>query len=316
MLRRKQTPWILQPASRLSCFEIHAEWEFCEELESKIIATHSYHPIIIIRLILLGRKTQEHHCTQKPTKGVVWLVFSCIKCKNRLWKFLIVDWFYLISDSQSSDEDSDTPSQTEENNSESSYTDQEFLSDLSESEETNSESETQDGFSSEEDVSEGEQPVCQGTSIKRRTFEATFLALSNKHNFSKSTRTNILKLLEAFIPKPNLPSSNYMFEKKLIEAMDIRYSKYELCVCCNTTINEGKCPNENCDNFNRKLNDHEIEICYFIPIKDQLQRILTGTVCRLNKSNSATCTVQRSRNNSNNIVSWSLYTDSILYVFS
>jgi len=176
------------------------------------------------------------------------------------------------ADSESSDEDADTASQIEEKSSTSSDFNQELLSD-----ETISDSGNQAGCSSEEDMSEGEQPVCEGTTIRRRTFEATLLALSNKHNFSKSTRTDILKFLETFIPKPNLPSSNYMFEKKLIEAMDIHYSKCELCVSCSSTISEGKCPNESCAHFNQKLNDHEIEICYFIPIKDQLQRILTGT---------------------------------------
>ena len=37
-----------------------------------------------------------------------------------------------------------------------------------------------------------------------------------------------------------------------------------------------KCPNRNSVHFNRQLNDHEIEVCYFTPIKDQLQRILNG----------------------------------------
>ena len=130
--------------------------------------------------------------------------------------------------------------------------------------------------SSDGEVSEGDQPVCDGTNIKRKTFVATFLALSNKHNFSKSTRTDILKFLDMVIPNPNLPTSNYTFEKNLMGEMNINYSKRELCLCCNTTINDGKCRHERCEKFNRKLNDHEIEICYFIPLKDQLQRILAG----------------------------------------
>lgn len=182
---------------------------------------------------------------------------------------------YLITDSESSVEALDTPSQSEENNSENSDSNQESECELDEGDQTSSETESQHD-SSGEDLSEGERPVCEGTSIRRKTFEATFLALSKKHSFSKSTRTDILKFLELFIPKPNLPSSNYTFEKKLIEAMNIHYSKFELCVSCSTTINEGKCTNRSCECFNRKLNDHEIEVCYFIPIKDQLQRILTG----------------------------------------
>ena len=39
-------------------------------------------------------------------------------------------------------------------------------------------------------------------------------------------------------------------------------------------INDGKCRNERCEKFNKKLDDHEIEICYFIPLKDHFQRIV------------------------------------------
>ena len=78
------------------------------------------------------------------------------------------------------------------------------------------------------------------------------------------------------IPTPNLPTSNYTFEKKLMGEMNINFSKTELCLCCNETINDGKCQNEMCEKFNNKLNYHEIEICYFIPLMDQLQRFLTG----------------------------------------
>lgn len=160
--------------------------------------------------------------------------------------------------------------ENEDKNTESSDPDQESTS------ESDGESKNQAGSCSEEDLSEGEQPVCQGSSIRRTTFEATLLALSKKRNFSKSARTDILKFLGTFIPKPNIPSSNYTFEKMLVKVMNIQYTRYELCVGCSTTINEGKCPNRNCVNFNRQLNDHKIEVCYFIPIKDQLQRILTG----------------------------------------
>lgn len=109
---------------------------------------------------------------------------------------------------------------------ESPDSDQEFTS---ESNGMSSESENHSSSFSEEHLSEAEQPVCQGTRVRRRTFEATLLALSKKHNFSKSARADILKFLETFLPKPNLPSSNYTFEKMLIKAMDIHYSRYELC---------------------------------------------------------------------------------------
>ncbi|KAJ7375275.1 hypothetical protein OS493_002022 [Desmophyllum pertusum] len=121
------------------------------------------------------------------------------------------------SDLASGSESSDINQEISSNLSESSDTIQGNSSDLSDSQKTSSDDEEQAGYSSGDDLSEDEQPVCQGTIIKRKTFEATFLALSNKHNFSKSTRTDILKFMETFIPKPNLPSSNYMFENKLVQ---------------------------------------------------------------------------------------------------
>lgn len=183
--------------------------------------------------------------------------------------------------------DSDRSSVSGFGSSDYSDTNQEISSTLSESSSALSEAnlsdpynmssdneEQQAGYSS--DPSEDEQPVCQGTSIKRKTFEATFLALSYKHKFSKSTKNDILKFMEIFVPRPNLPSSNYMFEKKLFQKMNVHYTKYELCIKCNTDLNEGKCQNGSCVHFNRKLNDHEIEVCYFIPVEDQIQRILAG----------------------------------------
>ena len=68
--------------------------------------------------------------------------------------------------------------------------------------------------SGDREVSEGDQPVCDGT--QRKTFEATFLAFPNKHNFSNSARTDILKFLQMITPKPNLPTLNYAFKKNLI----------------------------------------------------------------------------------------------------
>ena len=61
-----------------------------------------------------------------------------------------------------------------------------------------------------------------------------------------------------------------------MEEMSMKLSKPELYLCCSTTINDGKCQNESCEKFSSKPNDYEVEICYFIPLKDQLQRILAG----------------------------------------
>ena len=183
-----------------------------------------------------------------------------------------------ISDSESSTKDWDIESENDDYNSETSNLNEDSLSELdSESDHSaTTDTESHGGSSSDEELGEGDQPVCEGTSIKRRTFEATFLALANKHKFSKSARSNILKFLDLFVPKPNLPTSNYTLEKKLMEGMDIHFSKLTLCIHCNTKISEGKCSNESCVQFNKNLNDYEMEICYFIPIKDQIQRILTG----------------------------------------
>ena len=153
-----------------------------------------------------------------------------------------------------------TASQVEDETSTSSDADQELSSNK-----IVSGSKNHEGDSSEGDISAGEQPVCEGTAIRRRTFEATFLASSNKHKFSKATRNDILKFLETFIPKQNLPSCNYMFEKQLIEAMDIHYSQCELFVNCSNTSREGKCPKGSCARYDQRLNGHEIEMCYFIP---------------------------------------------------
>lgn len=198
--------------------------------------------------------------------------------------YILKQWaskFSLISDSEGY-ADSDLTSQSGESSGipEKSFMNQESSSE-GESHEASSDSTSYDSasqalLSDEQDASECELPVCQGTNVRRKTFEAAFLALSNKHNFSKLCRTNVLKFLRTFLPEPNLPSSNYLFEKNLFEAMNIHYTKYELCINCSTTITDGKCLNRNCVQLNKKLKDHEIEICFFIPIKDQLERILQG----------------------------------------
>lgn len=128
-------------------------------------------------------------------------------------------------DSESGANHSETASEMEDKITESPDSDQEFTS---ESNGMSSESENHSSSFSEEHLSEAEQPVCQGTRVRRRTFEATLLALSKKHNFSKSARTHILKFLETFLPKPNAPSCNYTFEKMLIKAMDIHYSSHQI----------------------------------------------------------------------------------------
>lgn len=117
-----------------------------------------------------------------------------------------VYFHYIHSDTESGANHSETASEMEDKITESSDSDQEFTS---ESNGMSSESENHSSSSSEEhQLSEAEQPVCQGTRVRRRTFEATLLGLSKKHNFTKSARTDILKFLETFLPKPNLPSSN------------------------------------------------------------------------------------------------------------
>lgn len=185
-------------------------------------------------------------------------------------------FFPYLTDSEASNEDSNTATQTEESITESSDSISESSCEVDQSDESSSLCGKQSGFSSEDNLSECDFPVCQGTNVRRKTFEAALLALSIKHNFSKSTRTDIFKFLKTFLPKPNLPSSNYVFEKNLVDSMSIHYSKCELCVNCSTATSDGKCTNRHCTHFNRKLNDHDIGICYFIPIKDQLERILTG----------------------------------------
>ena len=84
--------------------------------------------------------------------------------------------------------------------------------------------------SSDGDISEGDQPVCDGTNIKRRAFEASFLALSNEHNFSKSTRTDILKFLDRIISKPNFNQVTIL--KKFYGGDEQNFSKYDLRLCC------------------------------------------------------------------------------------
>lgn len=175
---------------------------------------------------------------------------------------------------------SESSNQDEEENLDSSDTDSETSSEHNSICDTSLDEQSSDSdkpnSSSSESVSDTEKPFCAGAAVKRKTFDAAFLAVSNKHSFSKTARDDLIKFLNIVLPDPNLASSNYMFGKKIIETMDVHFTMFQLCVKCNTELTEGMCPNEDCVVFNRKLHDHEIEICYFIPIKDQLQRILTG----------------------------------------
>ena len=99
--------------------------------------------------------------------------------------------FTCYSGSEGRDEEVNTASQVEDKTSTSSDADQELSSN-----EIVSDSKNHAGDSSEGDISAGEQPVCEGTAIRRRTFKATFLASSNKHKFSKAARNDILKFLK------------------------------------------------------------------------------------------------------------------------
>lgn len=58
------------------------------------------------------------------------------------------------------------------------------------------------------------------------------------------------------ISKPSLPKSGYNFEKNLMEENKISPSIISVFVAIK---NDGKCRNERCEKFNKKLNDHEIE---------------------------------------------------------
>ena len=72
-------------------------------------------------------------------------------------------------------------------------------------------------------------PVCAGSGVTRGTFEALLLALSKKHKFSKSAKQDLLKLMHTVVSEPNLPSSNYAFEKDLFHEIGIQYQKFQLC---------------------------------------------------------------------------------------
>lgn len=102
--------------------------------------------------------------------------------------------------SEGRDEEVNTASQVEDKTSTSSDADQELYSN-----EIVSDSKNHAGDSSEGDISAGEQPVCEGTVIRRRTFEATFLASLNKHKFSKAARNDILKFLKQSFQNKTCP---------------------------------------------------------------------------------------------------------------
>ena len=103
------------------------------------------------------------------------------------------------------------------------------------------------------------------------TFEASFLALSNKQFF---------KINKDWYPQ--VPGHDHFGNKlakikfwKEFNGGEQNFSKHNLSLCCHHRW--WKIPKWKV--FNKKLDDHEIEICYFIPLKDHLQRILTVSCC-------------------------------------
>ena len=123
--------------------------------------------------------------------------------------------FSCTLESEDSLQGNDEDIHTSENESERWDLCDNFSSELTGNDSTKtSDTDSHEVSSSDREVSEGDQPVCDGT--QRKTFEATFLAFSNKHNFSNSTRTDILKFLQMITPKPKLPTLNYAIKKNLI----------------------------------------------------------------------------------------------------
>ena len=150
------------------------------------------------------------------------------------------------------------------------------ISDDLESSVTNSSS-----HQSAEDNSEPEdshsKPICTGSTVTRANFEATLLATSKKHKFSKSTRQDLLTFLEMIVPDPNIPPSNYIFEKDIWQSIGIKYAKYEFCPSCKNLLHlETRiCQNRQCSHFGNNPSDEVTEMFFVIPIVTQLKRILS-----------------------------------------
>ena len=119
-------------------------------------------------------------------------------------------------------------------------------------------------------------PAFAGSSATRSSFEATFLALSKKHKFSKSTRHDLLKFVNIITPSPNLPSSNYSFDQDVWRATDLNYDKYEFCPSCDhlLCLNARTCENDQCKYFNVVPEVPSTELFFIIPVAAQLRRIL------------------------------------------
>ena len=117
-------------------------------------------------------------------------------------------------------------------------------------------------------------PVCAGSAVSRSTFEALLLAVGKKHKFSKSAKEDVLNLMRVVLPEPNLPSSNYLFEKDLFHDIGIQYKKYQLCSQCEHELVEQCCETQDCPNFELSPPAEQIDTFYIIPLADQLKRVL------------------------------------------
>ena len=117
-------------------------------------------------------------------------------------------------------------------------------------------------------------PVSAGSAVTRGTFEALLLALSKKHKFSKSAKQDLLKLMHTVVSEPNLPSSNYEFEKDLFREIGIQYPKCQLCPLCQCELEREHCVTNDCPNFEQSPQDKEIPTFYIIPLADQLKKVL------------------------------------------
>ena len=131
-------------------------------------------------------------------------------------------------------------------------------------------------------------PAFLGSQATRSNFEATFLALSKKHKFSKSTRNDLLKFLNIISPCPNLPSSNYSFDQDIWKAIGINYDKYEFCPGCHNLLRFKTriCDSDNCEYFNVLPTQEPTELFFIIPVIASLKRILEESWTSIEKYKS------------------------------
>ena len=145
---------------------------------------------------------------------------------------------------------------------------------------TNSSSSSQSSSESEASIQGVEDsaamPAFLGSQATRSNFEATFLALSKKHKFSKSTKHDLLKFLNIISPSPNLPSSNYSFDQDVWKAIDIDYDKYEFCPGCHNLLRlkTRTCDSDDCEYFNVVPSKEPTELFFIIPVIASLKRLL------------------------------------------